>query len=166
MEKLEINAPKILSWDDLRQGMEVSLPLIIEQKDQNENDLRKCLYWLYKNNYKKISIVGATGLRDDHSIANIFSILEINTPLEIRIITDYGIFQIIENQNKLSSFKGQEVSLFTSNTTTKITTKNLKYNLSSKSLKNHYLGTLNESIANKFYIKSNNGKILLYTCHK
>ena len=81
------------------------------------------MYWLHKNNYKKISIVGATGLRDDHNIANIFSILEINLSLEMKIITDCGVFQIIENQKKLSSFKGQKVSLFTLNTATKITTK-------------------------------------------
>ena len=140
--------------------------IIIQQKDQNENDFRKCLYWLYKNNYKKIDIVGATGLRDDHSIANIFSILEVDIPLKIKIITDYGIFQVISNQNKFSSFKNQAVSLFTSNAVTKITTKNLKYNLNSKSLKNPYSGTLNESIANEFYIKSDNGKTLLYTRHK
>ena len=115
---------------------------------------------------KKITILGATGKRDDHTIANIFSILEINLNLDIRIVTDYGIFQIIENEDEISSFKGQQVSLFTLSSTTKITTKNLKYELNSKSFKNLYSGTLNESIKNIFYIKSDNGKTLLYTTHK
>ena len=115
---------------------------------------------------KKITILGATGKRDDHTIANIFSILEINLNLDIRIVTDYGIFQIIENEDEISSFKGQQVSLFTLSSKTKITTKNLKYELNSKSFKNLYSGTLNESIKNIFYIKSDNGKTLLYTTHK
>ena len=140
--------------------------IIIEKKNQNDNDFRKCLSWLYKNNYRKFDIVGAIGKREDHSIANIFSILEINLNLESRIITDYGIFQIITNQKEISSFKGQQVSLFTLSSNTKITTKNLKYELNSKSFQKLYAGTLNESISNVFYIKSDDGKTLLYTTHK
>ena len=140
--------------------------IIIHEGRQDENDLRKALFWLDQNNYKKITILGATGKRDDHTIANIFSILEINLNLNIRIVTDYGIFQIIENEDEIYSFKGQQVSLFTLSSNTKITTKNLKYELNSKSFKNLYSGTLNESIENIFYIKSDNGKTLLYTTHK
>lgn len=140
--------------------------IIIHDGREDENDLRKALFWLDQNNYKKITILGATGKRDDHTIANIFSILEINLNLDIRIVTDYGIFQIIENEDKISSFKGQQVSLFTLSSNTRITTKNLKYELNSKSFKNLYSGTLNESIENIFYIKSHNGKTLLYTTHK
>ena len=140
--------------------------IIIHEGRQDENDLRKALFWLDQNNYKKITILGATGKRDDHTIANIFSILEINLNLDIRIVTDYGIFQIIEDEDKIYSFKGQQVSLFTLSSNTKITTKNLKYELNSKSFKNLYSGTLNESIENIFYIKSDNGKTLLYTTHK
>ena len=140
--------------------------IIIHDGRQDENDLRKALFWLDQNNYKKITILGATGKRDDHTIANIFSILEINLNLDIRIVTDYGIFQIIENEDEISSFKGQQVSLFTLSSNTKITTRNLKYELNSKSFKNLYSGTLNESIKNIFYIKSDDGKTLLYTTHK
>ena len=140
--------------------------IIIHDNRQDENDLRKALLWLNQNNYKKITILGATGIREDHTLANIFSILEINLNLDIKIVTDYGIFQIITNEKKISSFKGQQVSLFTLNSNTKITTKNLKYELNSKSFENLYSGTLNESTKNVFYIKSNNGKTLLYTTHK
>ena len=140
--------------------------IIIHDNRQDENDLRKALLWLNQNNYKKITILGATGIREDHTLANIFSILEINLNLDIKIVTDYGIFQIITNEKEISSFKGQQVSLFTLNSNTKITTKNLKYELNSKSFENLYSGTLNESTKNVFYIKSNNGKTLLYTTHK
>ena len=140
--------------------------IIIEEKNQNQNDFRKCLSWLYKNNYKEIDIVGATGKREDHSIANIFTILETPLNLEIRIITDYGTFQIINTHKKISSFNGQQVSLFTLDSKTKITTKNLKYELKSQSFKNRYSGTLNESMSNEFHIKSLNGKTLLYATHK
>ena len=50
--------------------------IIIEKKSQDENDLRKALKWLDQNRYSHITILGATGLRDDHSIANIFCILD------------------------------------------------------------------------------------------
>ena len=45
-------------------------------QSQNENDLRKAINWLEKNNYKSAIILGATGNRDDHSLGNIFTLLE------------------------------------------------------------------------------------------
>ena len=48
--------------------------MLIHIADQNENDLRKALNWLGENGAKKAIILGATGKRDDHSLANIFTL--------------------------------------------------------------------------------------------
>ena len=48
--------------------------IIIKLNDQNENDLRKAITWTENNNATDIIILGATGKREDHSLANIFSI--------------------------------------------------------------------------------------------
>ena len=48
--------------------------MLIHIADQNENDLRKALKWAENNGAKKASILGATGKRDDHSLANIFTL--------------------------------------------------------------------------------------------
>ena len=139
--------------------------IIIEMPDQKENDLRKALKWLDEKKCPSVFILGATGLREDHAIANIFSILETDFKIKIKIITDYGIFQIIREKEKVNSFKGQPVSLFTSNKQTKITTSRLKYNLNKSELKHLYSGSLNESLSSNFIIKTEKGPVLLYLAH-
>ena len=133
--------------------------------DQEENDLRKALKWLDERKCSNVFILGATGLREDHAISNIFSILETDCKINAKIITDYGIFQIIRGKEKIKSFKGQPVSLFTSNKQTKITTSRLKYNLNKSGLKHIYSGSLNESLSSNFIIESQKGPVLLYLAH-
>ena len=140
--------------------------IIIEKKSQDENDLRKALKWLDQRRYSHITILGATGLRDDHSIANIFSIIDQNFKFEVKIVTDYGIFQIVKNKTEINSFKGQPVSLFATKKNIKITTSRLKYNIKSSSLSNLYYGTLNESLSDSFTVACNGGNVLVYTAYQ
>ena len=53
---------------------------LIEILDQDQNDLRKSINWLEQNNYKSAIILGATGSREDHSLGNIFTLLETLPP--------------------------------------------------------------------------------------
>jgi len=140
--------------------------IIIEKKSQDENDLRKALKWLDENGYSDITILGATGLRDDHSIANVFSILDQDFKFEVRIITDYGTFQIVKDKIEVASFKGQSVSLFAAKKNVKITTHGLKYRMKSGLLNHIYSGALNKSISSSFTVSCDGGNILLYTAYK
>ena len=45
--------------------------------DQDENDLRKAMKWLEKQNIQNATILGATGNREDHTIANVFSLIHL-----------------------------------------------------------------------------------------
>ena len=152
--------------DSINSGLkEKYSEIIVEVHDQSKNDLVKGLDWLDVREYSEVTILGATGIREDHSIANIFIILEKKYQMAIKIITDYGIFQIIKGRKSINSFKGQPVSIFTIKKDVKITTSNLKYNLNRDSLTTLFSGTLNESISNCFNIEVDRGSILLYTAH-
>ena len=140
--------------------------MLIHIADQNENDLRKALKWAEKNGAKKASILGATGKRDDHSLANIFTLLEFPSNLEMDTITDYGKFSVVKDEQKFDSFTGEQVSLFSADQTIEITTTYLKYNLNNKKLTTLYLGSLNESINDVFTISISHGKILVYQVFK
>tara|TARA_B110000116_G_C16736702_1_gene536403 strand:+ start:671 stop:1300 length:630 start_codon:yes stop_codon:yes gene_type:complete len=139
--------------------------IIIEVHDQSKNDLVKGLDWLDVRKYSEVTILGATGTREDHSIANIFIILEKNYQMDIKMITDYGIFQIIKERKSINSFRGQPVSLFTVKKDAKITTYNLKYQLNKSSLITLFSGSLNESISDSFNVEVDKGPLLLYTAH-
>ena len=49
---------------------------VIDIKDQNNNDFRKALHWISENiNLHKLFILGATGLREDHTLGNLTTFL-------------------------------------------------------------------------------------------
>jgi len=134
---------------------------IIKNEDQSQNDLRKAIYYAKNNNIKDISIIGASGKREDHMIGNIFSLLDYRD-LNIKLLTDTGVFICIHKNQKIDSFKGQQVSIFSPDPTIKITSSRLKYNFNNRAISTLYLGTLNESLSNVFEIKISHGIILIY----
>ncbi|MAZ61384.1 MAG: thiamine diphosphokinase [Candidatus Marinimicrobia bacterium] len=133
--------------------------------DQSKNDLRKAIDFSIKNNINELSIIGASGFREDHLIGNIFSLYKYpNT--KIKIFTDTGTFQLINKSQKIKSFKGQQVSFFLEDKTIKITSSNLKYNFNKSTLNNLFSGTLNESKENYFNLEISHGTLLLYKKYK
>ncbi len=130
--------------------------------DQDENDLRKAMKWVEKQNIENATILGATGNREDHAIANIFSLLQFTTKNKFKMITDFGVFNIIEDDAKLTSFLGEQISIFSIDSTIKITTNDLKYNLNSYSVSDLYSCSLNESISNEITINISHGRIMVY----
>ena len=136
--------------------------IIISMSDQAENDLRKAISCAEENNVTKAAILGACGKRDDHSLANIFTLLQHPSKLDLTIYTDYGIFSVVKGEQKFDSFKGQQVSLFSADQNIEITSTYLKYNLKNKMLSNLYCGSLNESLNEEFTISISHGKILVY----
>ena len=133
--------------------------IIIEAKDQSENDLRKAINYCIKNKIEDISIIGATGKREDHTIGNIFSIINYSN---IKILTDTGIFKSVASNEKIKSFKGQKVSIFAMDHTIKITSNSLKYNFNNQNITNMFYGTLNESIDDNLNFKISHGKLLIF----
>ena len=136
--------------------------IIISKPDQDENDLRKAISWAEENNVTKAAILRASGKRDDHSLANISTLLQYPSKLDLTIYTNYGIFSVVKGEQKFDSFKGQQVSLFSADQNIEITSTHLKYNLNNKSLSNLYCGSLNESLNEVFTISISPGKILVY----
>jgi len=138
---------------------------IIETPDQSQNDLRKAINYAEKHNINDINIIGASGKREDHTLGNIFSLLDYKK-LNIQLFTDTGSFICIHKSQNIESFKGQQVSIFTSDSTIKITSNNLKYNFNKTSISSIYLGTLNESIGDNFNLSINHGNLLIFRTYK
>ena len=139
--------------------------ITIEIQDQSDNDLRKAINHCIQNRIDKLSIIAASGKREDHTIGNIFSLLNY-TNIDIELLTDTGIFKCISGNQKISSFKGQKISFFSTDNTIKITSNNLKYNFKEDSITSIFYGTLNESLNNVFNINISHGNILIYQSYR
>ena len=135
---------------------------IIELPGQDENDLRKAIVWSESRDAKKATILGATGKRDDHTLANIFTLLQYPSQLDMIIYTDHGIFSVAENEKTFDSFTGQQISLFATDQGIEVTSSDLKYNMSNIALSNLYCASLNESLKDSFTLTLSHGKILVY----
>ena len=140
---------------------------IISIQNQENNDLSKALDFAIKTmKIHEISILGASGLREDHSIGNFFRLFDYSNSISLKMYTNYGIFHFINKKSQFSSFKGQQISIFAIDRTIKITSKRLKYNFKRNMLSSLFSGTLNESISDTFSINLTHGTIAIYQAYK
>lgn len=154
-------------FDSISKNLKKDLvDILVHTVDQSENDLRKSLKWVEKFGGKSVTILGASGKREDHLLGNIFSILQFETKINTVMITDYGKFHMVHKSQSFDGFRGQKVSLFSVDQSIRITTNGLKYPLQNETLSTLYMGTLNVMLDEQFSINISHGKILVYCTFK
>lgn len=138
--------------------------ILYQIPDQETNDLTKAVRFCHANGLKRIAIVGATGKREDHSLANISLLAEYSRmDLFVVMITDYGVFTVIDKPTTIESVAGQQVSLFAIDNVP-ITTHGLKYPIHQRVLHNLWEGSLNESLADTFEVVTE-GRVIVYQAY-
>jgi thiamine pyrophosphokinase len=130
--------------------------------DQETNDLTKSARWCFERGYKSVVILGATGKREDHSIGNISLLAEYTHFIRVKMVTDAGIFLPVLESCRIESEKGQQVSIFSIDPSTEITSSGLKYKLDNKKLTNWWSATLNEAEENSFTLQFEGGPLIVY----
>ncbi|WP_102407806.1 thiamine diphosphokinase [Parabacteroides bouchesdurhonensis] len=122
-------------------------------EDQEINDLTKSVYYAHQAGYKRILILGATGLREDHTLGNISLLLEYAPLFEhIEMLSDYGRFIPILRTTTLSSSPKQQVSIFPMYPYGEISTEGLRWPINHRTLTAWWQGTLNEATGDKFTV--------------
>lgn len=135
---------------------------IFRDENQDTNDLTKAVSWCSERRYTDIVIVGATGKREDHTIGNISLLAEYIKDVKVIMVTDTGILLPFLKSSKISSFPGQQVSIFSIDPETEITSKGLRYPLGRKKIKNWWVATLNEALGDSFILEFNYGRVIVY----
>lgn len=159
--------------------------------DQETNDLTKAVDYCVANGFDEVAILGATGLREDHTLGNIALLADYAQRLKsVCLLTDYGRIDAFRSGMSVNdfvattydtkapevcttrdgkftvarfdSFHGQQVSIFSLNPTTRLTTMGLKYPVEDRSFTSWWQGTLNESIGEQFSLSIDNGCLLVY----
>lgn len=135
--------------------------IIFADNNRDTNDLTKAVTFCVNRGLTNIIILGGTGKREDHTLGNISLLAEYMKIACVKMITNYGIFTPICTDTTFDSFKGQQVSLFSIDIGTAITTHNLKYPLRETILTNWWQGTLNESCAQSFSVETR-GRVIVF----
>ena len=144
--------------------------IIHHNPDQETNDQTKVFHFALTLSPTRISILGATGGREDHTLGNISLLAEYTRELEylpfepaIEIVTDYGVFNSYSDSCTVESAPGEQVSIFAFDPTLKIKSAGLKYPTDSVTFDLWWKATLNESLSNKFSLElSHPSRILIF----
>jgi thiamine pyrophosphokinase len=135
---------------------------IFRDTDQETNDLTKAVGWCKERGFNDLVIIGATGKREDHTIGNISLLTEYIAELNVKMITDTGILMALRESTSIQSFPGQQISIFSIDPDTEITSQGLRYTLSKKKIVNWWVATLNEAVGESFRLEFSYGRVIVY----
>lgn len=138
--------------------------IIIQSDCQQTNDLTKAFNHSLSLNPSHIIILGATGLREDHTLGNIslLSDYSLLSSVNIELWTNSGRFIPINSGGVFNATKGSQVSIFALDCNLKIVSKGLKYPLDDVVFDNWWRGTLNECLDESFELIFDRGRVLLF----
>ena len=135
---------------------------IFRNDDRETNDLTKAVAWCSERGYRDLVILGATGKREDHTIGNISLLADYIKDTNVKMVTDTGIITALSESSVVPSFPGQQISIFSIDPETEITSHMLRYPLERKKNRNWWVATLNESLGDSFSLEFKEGPILIY----
>lgn len=148
-------------------------------REQDTNDLSKAFRWicsLLRLGHGRseppfsITIFGATGKREDHTLGNISLLADFAAVLrehhsagKLSMITDYGMFVPVLGSCRMTLAKGQDVSVFAFDPSLRITSKGLDYPTDDVRFDMWWKATLNKASGGEVEMRfSHPAKALLY----
>lgn len=152
--------------DSLSPGLKERFAGIIRPGNcQQTNDLTKAFRLALPLNPERIVILGATGLREDHTMGNVSLLLdyvrEASCPVSIH--SDYGRFEAILDSATLPCRIGQEISIFAFDNTLKIESAGLEYPTDDVVFDSLWKATLNVTSGDSFSLTlSHPAGVLVY----
>jgi len=135
---------------------------LIEVADQETNDLTKAIRWCQEQDMRAVTILGATGEREDHTLANLALLATYARDMSVEMITDFGTFSVVREPRTFPCHPGQQISIFSLTPETGITSAGLKYPLNSLKLMEFWQGSLNEATGDSFSLTFSQGTLLVY----
>ena len=137
--------------DSLRlRADEVACP-VVHYAEQETNDLSKAVRYARSEDLRRITILGATGKREDHTLGNISLLIDyMREGLDVTMLTDYGRFIPCRNHFDTTLPLGTQVSIFAFGASG-FKAEGLRYPL--HDFTNWWQGTLNETVAPRVSIQ-------------
>jgi len=136
--------------------------ILVPDADQETNDLTKAVNWCVAQGNDEVVILGATGIREDHTLGNISLLAHYNLSINATMLTDTGSFMVYDRSVTIASHPGQQVSIFSIDPTLRVTSSGLRYPLNSLRLNSWWRGTLNEAEGKSFTLKFEGGQLIVF----
>ncbi len=126
--------------------------IIIKESEQEHNDQTKAVRWALNNikDIDAIHILGATGGRADHTIGNLSLLMEYTRMFDLKdiileAVSDEGIAFPINDTIEIDCGEGREISIFSPDSSLKISSEGLLYKTDDVIFDNWWKATLNKA---------------------
>ena len=136
--------------------------ILVQDSDQETNDLTKAVKWCVANGITEVVILGATGIREDHTLGNISLLADYRSRTDATMLTDTGSFRVFDHSVTIASYAGQQVSLFSIDPSLQASSAGLKYPLDGLTLHSWWRGTLNEAEGESFRLDFDRGQLIVF----
>ena len=134
----------------------------VHMAEQETNDLAKAFRFACSR-ATRIAILGATGLREDHTLGNIFRLIDFTAVVPDTVLyTDTGTFEAVRGERTFAAQPEEAVSIFAPVPGTEVASKGLQWPLDGVSLADLWSGTLNRTTGPSFTLRTNGRPILVY----
>jgi len=144
--------------------------IITQIAEQDDNDLTKAFHLALTLKPSRITILGATGKREDHTLGNISLLLDYarEAACPVEMLTDHGRFQAIFDSATLPATPGQQISLFAFDKRLQLTSAGLKYPTDAVVFDTLWKATLNEALSDTFTLTFSHpcGVLLFFADHR
>ena len=142
----------------------------VRVSEQDTNDLCKAFRFIQSmpriSDEISIALLGTTGLREDHTLANIFHLIDFAAEIpDTSIITDYGTFVVVRDEQTFPCHPGEAVSVFAPLPDTRVSSRGLVWPLDGVDLAPLWRGSLNRTAGIAFTLHASR-PMLLYRPHE
>ncbi|MDD4101545.1 MAG: thiamine diphosphokinase [Kiritimatiellae bacterium] len=135
---------------------------LVRVAEQATNDLSKAFRFCVKQGWRDIVILGATGLREDHTLSNLSLLVDFGREASVFMLTDTGWFTPVLQSTQFPSCLGQQVSIFSFDPQVKVYSEGLKYSLEGVLFTRWWQAALNEATGDTFKLVFEGGPLLVY----
>ena len=132
---------------------------------QNDNDLAKAFRFCLQQEWRQLVILGATGLREDHTLGNLSWLADFAPLADVTLLTDTGTFAAITRPTVFASHPGQQISLFTLDGQTTLQARGLRYPVEQLQPTRWWQATLNEACGEQVELRAEGGPALVFMAY-
>jgi len=131
-------------------------------REQETNDLAKAFRFCVSHGWTDLAILGATGLREDHTLGNLSLLADFAREASVLLLTDTGWFTPLLASARLPACAGQQVSVFSLDPAAEVRAEGLKYPLDGLRLSRWWQAALNEACGDGFSLTFAGGPLLVF----
>ena len=144
--------------------------LIVTIDEQENNDQTKAFTWALENigGIGRITILGATGEREDHTIGNVSLLMEYartyrpqDRGIDVQMISDHATIFAITGTFEMECGEGRKVSIFSPDNSLRITSEGLKFQTCNVVFDNWWQATLNLAVKDRVRLELSHPSIAL-----